>query len=274
MSGMFRLRILSARRRSFSSPPMVTRTSGSSGNGHSLSASIGSVTSSANGEDIVALEQRLGHHFTDPDLLKLALSHSSAAGAGDNERLEFLGDRVLGVVIAEKLYGEFPNEDEGGLAVRLNAMVRRDACAKVAREAGLAAHIVMASSESSSGGREKSGILAGACEAVIAALYLDGGMDAAEAFILRYWQEMLEDHPPELRDAKTALQEWAQSGALPDKPQPKYRLKTRVGPDHAPAFTVEVELPGCDSETGEGSTKRAAEQAAARAMLIRLGLWT
>lgn len=227
----------------------------------------------ADSEDIAALEQRLGHHFSDPDLLILSLSHSSAATARDNERLEFLGDRVLGVVIAEKLYADFPNEDEGGLAVRLNAMVRRDACANVARRVGLAPHILMASSESSSGGREKSGILAGACEAVIAALYLDGGMDAAKAFILRYWQDMFAHALPDLRDAKTALQEWAQSGALPDRPQPKYRLKQRSGPDHAPIFTVEVELPGCESETGEGSTKQAAEQAAARAMLVRLGLW-
>jgi len=231
------------------------------------------VKSSADSEDIAALEQRLGHHFSDPDLLTLALVHSSAGASGDNERLEFLGDRVLGVVIAEKLYTNFPNEDEGGLAVRLNAMVRRDACATVARQAGLAPHIVMATSESSSGGREKSGILAGACEAVLAALYLDGGMDAAKAFILRYWQGMLEDSVPELRDAKTALQEWAQSGILPDKPQPRYRLKQRSGPDHAPLFTVDVELPGCEPATGEGSTKRAAEQAAARTMLVRLGLW-
>lgn len=230
--------------------------------------------SSADSDDIAALEQRLGHHFINPDLLKLALSHSSAGAAGDNERLEFLGDRVLGVVIAAKLYADFPGEDEGGLAVRLNAMVRRDACAKVAREAGLAPHIVMASSESSSGGREKNGILAGACEAIIAALYLDGGMDAAKAFILRAWQVMFEDSVPELRDAKTVLQEWAQSGALPDKPQPRYRLTQRSGPDHAPVFMVEVELPGCAAESGEGSTKRAAEQAAARAMLVRLGLWT
>jgi ribonuclease-3 len=232
------------------------------------------VTSSADNEGIAALEQRLGHHFSDPDLLALALSHSSAGTAGDNERLEFLGDRVLGVVVAEKLYADFPNDDEGGLAVRLNAMVRRDACAKVARQVELARHILMASSESSSGGREKNGILAGVCEAVIAALYLDGGMDAAKAFILRYWQDMFADCVPDLRDAKTALQEWAQSGALPDKPQPKYRVKQRSGPDHAPLFTVEVEVPGCDAETGEGSTKRAAEQAAARAMLVRLGLWT
>lgn len=230
--------------------------------------------SSADTEDIAALQQRLGHHFADPDLLKLALSHSSAGRTGDNERLEFLGDRVLGVVIAEKLYTDFPNDEEGSLAVRLNAMVRRDACANVARDAGLAPYIVMASSESSSGGREKSGILAGVCEAVIAALYLDGGLDAAKAFILRYWQVMFEDSLPELRDAKTALQEWAQSGALPDKTQPKYRLRNRSGPDHAPLFNVEVELPGYEPASGEGSTKRSAEQAAAQSMLVRLGLWT
>lgn len=229
--------------------------------------------SSADLHDIAALEERLGHHFSNPQLLALALSHASAGSNGDNERLEFLGDRILGLIIAEKLYADFPNEDEGGLAVRLNALVRRDACAKAARQAGLAPHIMMANSESGSGGREKNGILAGACEAVIAALYLDGGTEAAKDFILRYWQSVFAEVEPDLQDAKTALQEWAQSGALPDRPQPKYRLKQRSGPDHAPLFTIEVEVPGCEPQTGEGPTKRAAEQAAARRMLVRLGLW-
>jgi ribonuclease-3 len=230
------------------------------------------VKSSTERANLAPLEERLGHRFSDPQLLLLALSHASL-GAGSNERLEFLGDRVLGLIIAEKLYGELPDEDEGGLAVRLNALVRRNACAKAARAAGLAPYIVMANSESESGGREKNAILAGACEAVIAALYLDGGMEAARRFIVRHWEGAFATAEPELRDAKTALQEWAQSGALPDKPQPRYRLKQRTGPDHAPVFTIEVELPGHEPQTGEGATKREAEQAAARRMLLQLGLW-
>ena len=164
-----------------------------------------------------------------------------------------------------------PGEAEGGLAVRLNALVRREACAKVGEAAGLAPHLIMASSESGSGGRRKSAILAGACEAVIAAVYLDGGMEAARRFVLSYWEELFATLKPELRDAKTALQEWAQSRA--EKAPPVYAVKQRLGPDHAPVFTVEVRIPGEESEQGEGSTKRDAEQDAARRMLLRLGLW-
>jgi len=230
------------------------------------------VKSSTNPARLAPLEARLGHRFADPLLLDLALSHASI-GASSNERLEFLGDRVLGLIIAEKLFAERPLEDEGALAVRFNALVRRETCAKAARLAGLAPYIVMAGSESESGGRDKPAILAGACEAVIAALYLDGGLAAAKNFILQYWADELGNADSDLRDAKTTLQEWAQSGALPAKPQPKYRLKQRVGPDHAPLFTVEVELPGQAAESGEGPTKRDAEQAAARRMLIKLGVW-
>ncbi|HEY4265268.1 MAG TPA: ribonuclease III [Micropepsaceae bacterium] len=218
------------------------------------------------------LETRLGHEFSDPELLRLALSHASI-GARSNERLEFLGDRVLGLIVAEWLYADYPDIDEGGLAVRLNALVRRDSCAKAGEAAGLAAHLIMAASESGSGGRQKGAILAGACEAVIAALYLDGGFAAAKRFVLTYWEEQFASLKPELRDAKTALQEWAQSGALPRKTQPAYAVKERSGPDHAPVFTVEVRIAGHEGETGEGSTKREAEQDAARRMLERLGLW-
>ena len=228
--------------------------------------------SSADADRLAPLEERLGHRFADRQLLTLALSHASL-GAASNERLEFLGDRVLGLIIAEKLLAEHPLEDEGGLAVRLNALVRRETCAKAARLAELGPYIIMANSESESGGRDKPAILAGACEAVIAALYLDGGMPAAREFILKYWAGDFGNAQSDLRDAKTALQEWAQSGALPDKSQPKYRLKERVGPDHAPRFTIEVELPDQAPEAGEGPTKRDAEQAAARRMLIKLGVW-
>lgn len=205
--------------------------------------------------------------------MKRALSHASA-GDLSNERLEFLGDRVLGLVVAERLYADFPSVSEGGLAVRLNALVRRETCAKIAEAAGLGPHLLMASSESSSGGRKKGAILAGACEALIAALYLDGGIEAARGFILRFWQEAFATLGIELRDAKTALQEWAQSGALKSKVQPAYAVTERKGPDHAPIFTVEVGIPGLDPERGEGATKRDAEQEAARKMLLRLGVWT
>ncbi len=218
------------------------------------------------------VESLLGHRFSDPELLKLALSHSSAGGP-DNERLEFLGDRVLGLIVAEKLHAEFPKESEGGLAVRLNALVRRDACAKVAADAGLAPHLTMAASESASGGRAKAAILSGACEAVIAALYLDGGMKAAEKFVLKYWDSAFKTLAVDLRDAKTALQEWAQSGALKQKVLPAYVAATREGPDHAPLFTVEVLVAGIEPEKGQGPTKRDAEQDAARRMLRRLGVW-
>jgi ribonuclease III len=215
---------------------------------------------------------RLGHTFSDSRLLTRALSHASI-GTDSNERLEFLGDRVLGLIVAERLHQEFPAETEGGLAVRLNALVRREACAKVAEAAGLAPHLIMAGSEHASGGRNKAAILAGACEAVIAALYLDGGMNAAKAFVMRYWEDAFSTLAPELRDAKTALQEWAQSGALKEKVQPVYVVKERSGPDHAPMFVVEVRVPDHRPQSGEGPTKRDAEQDAARRMLQSLGLW-
>jgi ribonuclease-3 len=227
---------------------------------------------SSTDEALISLEDRLGHHFADADLLKLALSHASI-GARSNERLEFLGDRVLGLVVAERLYTGYPAETEGGLAVRLNALVRREACAKAGEAAGLAPHLIMAAAESGSGGRRKSAILAGACEAVIAALYLDGGLPAARAFVLRYWDEAFSGLIRELRDAKTALQEWAQSGVLPAKAQPVYSIKERAGPDHAPLFTVEVRIPGHRPQTGDGPSKRDAEQNAARRMLESLGIW-
>ncbi len=222
--------------------------------------------------DLAALEERLGHHFRNRELLNLALSHASI-GAVSNERLEFLGDRVLGLIVAERLYADYPGEAEGGLAVRLNALVRREACAKAGEAAGLAPYLIMASSESGSGGRRKGAILAGACEAVIAAVYLDGGLEAARSFVLNYWEELFASLKPELRDAKTALQEWAQSSPRTEKTQPIYAVKQRLGPDHAPVFTVEVRIPGQEIEQGEGSTKRDAEQDAARRMLLRLGLW-
>jgi len=219
-----------------------------------------------------ALEARLGHVFRDRALLARALRHASL-GDNSNERLEFLGDRVLGLIVAERLFSSYPATDEGGLAVRLNALVRREACAAAAERAGLGEFLIMAPSELLSGGRRKMAILANAAEAVIAALYLDGGYTVARDFVFRYWDDAFDGLSPELRDAKTMLQEWAQSGALQKKAQPSYHVAGREGPDHAPAFKVAVSLPGLEPETGHGPTKREAEQDAARRLLIRVGQW-
>ena len=218
------------------------------------------------------MEAKLLHRFSDRLLLKRALSHASI-GSESNERLEFLGDRVLGLIVAERLFSDHPEETEGGLAVRLNRLVKREACAKVAEAAGFAPYLIMASAEAASGGRNKGAILSGACEALIAALYLDGGMAAARNFVMHYWNDAFATVTTELRDAKTALQEWAQSGALKDKVQPSYVVTERSGPDHAPSFSIEVRLPGHEPQRGDGLTKRDAEQDAATRLLHRLGVW-
>jgi ribonuclease-3 len=217
-----------------------------------------------------ALQTQLGYTFKDPALLRRALTHASHSTGGSNERLEFMGDRVLGLVIAEKLHALYPDEAEGALALKLNALVRSEACALAAEKAGLAEHLILANSESASGGRKKAAILAGACEAVIAALYLDGGFEVARGFIERNWEDQFAGLDRDMRDAKTALQEWSQGrkggGA------PTYKQVKREGPDHAPRFWVEVSVSGQEPVTGEGGSKREAEQAAAQAMLAKLGL--
>jgi len=190
---------------------------------------------------------------------------------GSNERLEFLGDRVLGLVIANKLHALYPEDREGALALKFNALARREACVAAAEAAGLAPHLILAAGEAGSGGRLKGAILGGAIEAVIAALYLDGGMKAARKFVERYWEDAFAGLGRDMRDAKTALQEWAQ-GREGKRGAPAYRVVRRKGPDHAPHFAVEVCVEGETPETGEGRSKREAEQAAARAMLERLGL--
>ncbi len=215
------------------------------------------------------LEAALGHTFTKPERLEQALTHSSAVGdrVQSNERLEFLGDRVLGLVVAEMLYQRFRVEEEGDLGYRFTALVRREALARVARELDLGNHIVMSDGERETGGGEKEGVLANACEAVIAAIYLDGGFQPAEAFVKRYWAELVIETPEPQKDPKTALQEWAQAAG---RPLPAYNVVGRDGPDHAPTFTVEVTLSGEKSAQGTGNAKRAAEQAAALALLERV----
>lgn len=217
------------------------------------------------------LEKNLGHVFADAGLLKRALTHASANVERSNERLEFLGDRVLGLIVAEKLHTLFPGDPEGALALKYNALARGEACARAAENAGLADHIILARSEAGAGGRQKSAILAGTCEAVIAALYLDGGLDAARKFIDKYWAEMFAGLDRDMRDPKTRLQEWAQ-GRKENPAAPVYNETGREGPDHAPHFSVNVSIPGLEPMSGKGNSKREAEQDAAARMLIELGL--
>lgn len=216
-----------------------------------------------------ALSQKLGHSFEDQALLKRALTHASADSIVSNERLEFLGDRVLGLIIAEKLHALYPQDAEGALALKFNALARGAACARAAVAAGLAEHVILANSEKSAGGRAKPAILSGVCEAVIAALYLDGGMEAARNFVERYWTAMFEELSHDMRDAKTRLQEWAQARGR-DSAAPVYTLKERAGPDHAPRFVVEAQVAGFDPVTGEGGSKRQAEQDAAAKLLTKV----
>ena len=216
--------------------------------------------------ELAAFQDRLGHTFERPALLLRATTHASMAGAGrpSNERLEFLGDRVLNLVIAEALMGEDADAAEGVLAPRLNALVRKETCADVARALDLGTVLRLGRSEQMTGGRRKQALLGDAMEAVIAAVYLDGGLDAARALVLRHWGDRVATVKADARDPKTTLQEWAQARKMAP---PDYAIVGRTGPDHAPEFVVRATL--ADGRAGEGAAtaKRAAEQAAARALL-------
>ena len=219
--------------------------------------------------DLKAFEARIGHQFRTPELLLRAVTHASISSATrpDNQRLEFLGDRVLGLVMAEALLGADTAASEGQLAPRFNALVRKEACAEVAREVGLGDVLKLGRSEMLSGGRRKEALLGDAMEAVIAAVYQDGGFDAARALILRLWGARIGAVEQDARDPKTALQEWAQARAMPP---PVYSEQGRSGPDHQPIFTVEVKLANGEAESARAGSKRVAEQAAARALLARM----
>ncbi len=220
------------------------------------------------------LEAVLGHAFGDRNLLTEALTHSSH-GPGTREptyeRLEFLGDRVLGLVVAEMLLDYFPDEDEGALARRHSALVMGETLARIGGAIGLSAHIIMSRGEEETGGRNKPNLLADVLEAVIAALYLDGGLEKTAEFIKKHWRPLMDNTQRPPQDAKTALQEWAQARG---KPLPDYEPVSRTGPDHAPLFTVRARVADVRPETAAGPTKRAAEQAAAKAVLVRVGVWT
>ncbi len=219
--------------------------------------------------DLTAFSTRLGHAFVKPELLVRSVTHSSMVSPhrDDNQRLEFLGDRVLGLVMAEALLKADPSAPEGLLAPRYNALVRRETCADVARQIDLGSVIKLGRSEMKSGGRRKEALLADAMEAVIAAVYQDGGFDAARKVVLALWGARITDVADDARDAKTALQEWAQ--ARGEEP-PSYTEVARTGPDHQPAFTIAVELASGQRETATAGSKRQAEQAAAAALLKKV----
>lgn len=217
-----------------------------------------------------AFMARLGHDFHRPELLLRALTHGSIASAArpDNQRLEFLGDRVLGLVVAEALVLADRQATEGQLAPRLNALVRGETCAAIAREIGLGEVLKLGRSEQLSGGRRKDALLADAMEAVLAAVYLDAGLEAVRSVILTLWRDRLEGVAKDARDAKTALQEWAQAQGMPP---PLYEQLGRDGPDHAPVFRIAVRLADGRSAEAEGAgAKRGVEQAAAAALLAQV----
>jgi ribonuclease-3 len=226
-------------------------------------------------KDRTALEDRIGFKFADKALLERALTHISALSGGPQkradsyQRLEFLGDHVLGLVISDMLYRAFPKANEGELSRRLADLVRKETCAEVAKAMDLGPALKLGNSESHAGGRLRSTILADVCEALVGGVFIDGGYAAAETLVAKFWKERMLKPLRPLRDPKTMLQEWAQGRGLPT---PAYRELARTGPHHDPEFRVAVVLPDRPPAEGLGSSKRAAEQAAAAAMLTRVGV--
>jgi ribonuclease-3 len=221
------------------------------------------------------LEKALGYKFTSRPLLKRALTHASVRSqrekSDDNERLEFLGDRVLALAIAELLVEMHPEATEGELARRFNRLVRREACARVARNLPLGPVLILSASEADSGGRDKDTILADACEALLGAMFVEAGFNIARDVVRRLWMPLIDSAPRTPADPKSALQEWAQGQGLP---LPEYVEISRDGPEHAPRFTAQVRVGRHNPAEGIGASKRAAEQAAATALLQAKGVWS
>ncbi len=222
-----------------------------------------------------ALEQKLGYEFKDRALLERALTHASvgegAAKVANNEVLEFVGDRVLGLLVAEGLAKRYPDASEGDLAPRLNGLVSRDTCARVAAALDVGPALRMSGSATKIGARERGSVLAGACEALIAAVYMDSDLDATRRVFIDLWRDAFDADggSAQRRDPKTLLQEWAQGSG---KPAPSYRVISQTGPDHAPQFVVEAQVEGYTATKGEGRSRRDAEKAAAQALLTQEGV--
>jgi ribonuclease-3 len=214
-----------------------------------------------------ALQKKLGHQFADPSLLERALTHSSLGGDSNNERLEFLGDRVLGLVIAELLCKMYPQDSEGDLAKRHAALVQGKILTRLAREIDFGAAIQLSDAERSAGGSNNDNILADGLEAVIGAIYLDGGLAPCRSVICALWQDSVKNMTQPPQDPKTALQEWAQGRGLP---LPEYELVGREGPDHAPKFRIRVCVTNYPPATAAGASRRKAEKEAAAILLAHL----
>ncbi|WP_417317551.1 ribonuclease III [Emcibacter sp.] len=211
-----------------------------------------------------SLYKTLKYEFRDEDLLRQALTHPSLEGPVSYQRLEFVGDRVLGLLIAEWIYERYPHVDEGGMASRHTNLVRRETCAEAAEKMGLAEYILMAKSTEDTGGRRRATILGDVCEALLGAMYLEGGLDVCRKLIRTHWKDFIDQDGLAVRDAKTRLQEWAQSRKIST---PNYVTLGREGPAHEPLFTIAVRLNGMGEQVGQGGSKREAEQAAAARML-------
>lgn len=225
------------------------------------------------GDALEALERRIGYRFKDRGIIRTAMTHSSAATQTREsyQRLEFLGDRVLGLVVAEMLSDAFPDAPEGELSRRLGDLVRKETCANVATRLDLAAAIrVGGNSRITRSGIVTINVLGDACEALIAAIYQDGGFEAARTFIEAQWRPLMLEQPDDQRNAKVALQEWSQGRGLG---VPVYAITGKTGPDHEPEFDVEVRVTGLAPAQGAGRTRRDAEQSAAAALLAREGVW-
>jgi ribonuclease-3 len=222
--------------------------------------------------DIGELEARIGHAFANRDLLAQALTHTSAAGgaARSYQRLEFLGDRVLGLAVAEMLYHAFPRGSEGDLSRRLSELVRKDTCADVAERWDVGPYLKLGGGEAQSGIRRNRSVAADACEAIIGAVFLDAGYEAARGVVERGFAERMQAFAKPPSNPKAVLQEWALGRGLPT---PSYETVERLGPHHAPQFRIAVRVSGVPSAEGIGSSKRAAEQEAAEALLVREGIW-
>ena len=222
---------------------------------------------------IAALERRLGHVFEDRLLLERALTHASKLGLGravrHNEGLEFLGDRVLNLIVAEHIVQALPEAPEGELAKLMNSLVNYHACARAARKAGLPDALRVDASATKVGARDNDRVLGDACEALIAALYRDAGLEGARQFVVTFWGEELDNLDRPTKDPKTRLQEWAMARELP---LPEYVLVNQSGPSHDPRFTIEVRLPGVPPQTATASAKREAEKDAAQKMLEAEGI--
>lgn len=224
--------------------------------------------------DISELQKRLNYVFDDKALLRRALTHSSAISPGRRiaesyQRLEFLGDRVLGLVVADLLFQRSPLSNEGDLSRMLNSVVRRESCAEVARNLKLGEAIFLGTSEARSGGARKEAILADVCEAIIGAIYRDGGLDKAHFFIKTTFADFLSDMDGARADAKTTLQEWAQGRGLAP---PRYTEIGRSGPDHAPIFLIQVSIEGFEKASASGASKKIAEHQVAELFLRREGI--